>query len=59
MTISTLKLLDGDGKRAHELAGELAARIKDIVYEYSDKMPVATALGALEIAKIEILEDQK
>ena len=53
-----ITVFDGGGQRSHEVAGELAERIKELVYEYADKMPVATAIGALEIAKIEILNDQ-
>lgn len=48
----------GGGQPAHEAAGELAERIKDLVYEYADRMPVATAVGAIEIAKSEILMEQ-
>lgn len=48
----------GGGQPAHEAAGELAERIKELVFEYADRMPVATAIGALEVAKIEILQEQ-
>lgn len=57
MTVRDITVF-GDGKRSHEAAGELAERIKALVYEYADRMPVATAVGAMEIAKIEILNEQ-
>jgi len=46
------------GGRAHDTAGELAAQIKTLVYQQADKMPLATAIGVLEIVKIEILNEQ-
>lgn len=58
MTVREIAVFDGGGQRSHEVAGELAERIKELVYEYADRMPVATAVGAMEIAKIEILNEQ-
>lgn len=49
----------GSGRPAHDLTGEMAERIKDVVYEYSGKMPVASAIGVLEIVKIEIMDGQR
>lgn len=46
------------GRRAHDVAGELADKIKALVYEYAKNIPVATAIGAIEIAKVEILAEQ-
>ena len=43
----------------HDATGELADRIKELVYEYADRMPVAAAIGALEIAKLEIMAEQQ
>lgn len=45
------------GMRPEDRSGEMAARIKALVYEYSEKMPVATAVGVLEIVKAEILDE--
>lgn len=56
MTI--LRTIEGSGKRAHDTAGELAERIKELVYEY-EGVPLATAIGALEIAKWELLREQE
>jgi hypothetical protein len=49
----------GGGTPAHEVAGELAERIKALVYEYGGRMPLATAVGVLEIAKMEILQEDR
>ena len=50
----SLKVFSG-GAPAHETAGEMAERITDLVYEYSDRIPLAAAIGVLEIVKVEIL----
>lgn len=52
-----LRVFQGAGQTAHETAGELSDRIKALVYEYADRIPLATAAGALDIAKLEILND--
>lgn len=39
-----------------KLAEGMADEIKELVYRYSDAMPLATALGVLEIVKLEILK---
>jgi hypothetical protein len=46
-------------KSQRELAGEMCERIKELVYEYSELVPAALAIGVLEIAKSEILRDQE
>jgi hypothetical protein len=53
------EVIKNTGKTQRELASEMCDRIKSIVYEYSDLVPVALAVGVLEIAKVEILDDQK
>lgn len=45
------------GARAEDTAGEMAERIKALVYEYSDRMALATAVGVLTIVQREILEE--
>lgn len=57
--MTNLCKIDGGGMPAHDLAGELSERIKSLVYEYAGKMPTATAIGVLEIVKVEILQGQK
>lgn len=53
------EVIKNTGKTQRELASEMCDRIKAIVYEYSDQVPVALAIGVLEIAKFEIVEEQK
>lgn len=56
----SIKVLDTNGKRAQDAAGELVEEIVSLVYDHaSGKMPVATAIGALEMAKLQILRDQE
>ena len=43
------------GAPTHETAGEMAERITDLVYEYADRIPLAAAVGVLEVVKSEIL----
>jgi len=54
-----LKVFTGGGQSVQAAAGELAERIKALVYEYSGRLPAAAAIGALEIAKLEILNEQR
>jgi len=44
-------------KREH--LGQMASKIQDVLYEYSDKISLAEAIGVLEIVKAQILEDQQ
>ena len=55
--MTDIRIIEG-GKPSHEAAGELAERVKALVYEYADRMALATAIGALEIAKLEIVQDR-
>lgn len=41
-----------------EIAQGLVDEIVAVVYKYSESMLVATAVGCLEIAKVQILNDQ-
>lgn len=54
-----IKVFEGDGKSANQDALELCEAIKDAVYQYDGKMPLCTVIGVLEVAKLEIIEDQK
>ena len=38
--------------------GEMAERIKEVIYEYADRVSVAEVLGILEIVKAEIYEQE-
>ena len=55
--MTDLRVLKGDGKRAEDVTGELADRIKDLIYEYRGRMPLATAVGVLHIVAYEITRD--
>ena len=55
--MSDIRVLKGDGKRAEDVTGELADRIKDLIYEYRGRMPLATAVGVLHIVAYEITRD--
>lgn len=57
--MAKLTVFRGGSSPTHALAGELAERMKDIIYEYSGRIPVATAVGVLEIVKLEIVLEQK
>ncbi len=53
-----LVAFEGDGP-GQVLAGELAVRIRELVGEYAGRMPLATAVGAIEIAKLELLQSHQ
>lgn len=40
-----------------QIAGDMAQKIKDVIYEYSDQIPLALAIGVLKIVEKEILDD--
>ncbi len=56
MSIKALKTSGGPG---HETAGEMADKIMAVVYEYSDRIPLALAIGVLEIVKTEVMDGQR
>ena len=49
----------GGGQRAEDLTGEMAERIKALVYEYENRMPVAAAIGVLHIVAVELMGDSR
>lgn len=55
--MSDIRVLKGDGKRAEDVTGELAERIKTLIYEYSGRMPLAAAVGVLHLVAYEITTD--
>lgn len=57
--IGNLKVFTGGGQSVQAASGELADRIKDLVYEYAGRLPVAAAIGALEIVKHEIMDMER
>jgi hypothetical protein len=42
-----------------KLAEGLADEIKEVIYKYSESMPLATAIGCLEIVKTELLKEHE
>lgn len=56
--MTNVTVFRGGGTPAHAIAGELAERVKALVYEYSDRIALATAVGVLDIVKLEILGEQ-
>ena len=55
--MTDIRVLRGDGKRAEDVTGELADRIKALVYEYSGRIPLAAAIGVLHLVAYEITTD--
>ena len=47
------------GKRPLDASVDLVEAIKDAIYEHGVGLPLTTILGALEIAKLEILRDSE
>ena len=40
-----------------KLAEGMAQEIKDVIYKYEEAMPLATAIGVLEIVKAELITE--
>ena len=40
-----------------KLAEGMAEEIKEVVYRYHESMPLATAIGVLEIVKVELMQE--
>ena len=55
--MSDIRVLKGDGKRAEDVTGELADRIKALIYEYDGRLTLAAAVGVLHIVAHEIIRD--
>ena len=55
--MTDIRVLKGDGKRAEDVTGELADRIKALIYEYSGRIPLAAAIGVLHLVAYEITKD--
>ena len=59
----------GGGQRATDIAEEMAEKIKDVIYEYSERalhdlreyqpITLATAIGVLHIVAKELLDDHE
>jgi hypothetical protein len=55
----TLKVIPGAGQRAEDVTGEMAERIRQLIYEYSGRVTLAAAVGVLAIVQHELIEDGK
>lgn len=56
--MADIRVFTGGNSPQHVLAGEMAERIKEVVYEYSDRVSLAAAIGVLAIVQGEIMNDQ-
>ena len=54
-----LKILKTSGGPGHVVAGEMSEKIKAVIYEYADRVPLALTIGVLEIVKIEVINDHE
>jgi hypothetical protein len=52
----SIKLITS-GKPSQEHASEMCEEVKSVVYRFSDKVSLATAVGVLELAKLEIISE--
>ena len=55
----SLRIIEGNSKRAEDVAGELAERIKALIYEYEGRITVAAAVGVLAIVQAELIAEAK
>ena len=55
--MSDIRVLKGDGKRAEDVTGELADRIKALIYEYDGRITLAAAIGVLHLVADDIIRD--
>lgn len=52
-----LKVMAVASKPPAQLAGELADEIKEVIYRYESRIPLALAIGVLRIVEKEILDE--
>jgi hypothetical protein len=53
----TLKVIPGAGQRAEDVTGEMADRIREVIYEYNGRMTLAAAIGVLIMVQHELIAD--
>ena len=51
------KFMAVTNKANAELAGELAARVSELIHEYDDRIPLALAIGVLRIVENELIKE--
>lgn len=55
--MTDIRIFKGDGKRAEDVTGELADRIKALIYEYDGRITLAAAIGVLHLVADDIIRD--
>ena len=55
--MSSIKVIGTTGKPAIDRTGAMCADILALIYDHSGTMPIATAIGVLEIVKAQLIED--
>lgn len=58
MNVVSLTPVEGEG-RDTDRTGKLVDAIVEAVYDNAEGMPVATVLGCIDLAKMDILRDQE
>ena len=48
-------VVHGSGQRAEDMTGEMAERIRSLVYEYEGRVTLAAAVGVLHIVAVELM----
>lgn len=56
MTGRITKLVSS-GQRQEDVTGEMAERIKAVIYEYDGRTTLAAAVGVLQIVQVEIIRE--
>jgi len=55
--MTDIRIFKGDGKRAEDVTGELADRIKALIYEYDGRITLAAVIGVLHLVADDIIRD--
>jgi len=51
------KLIIGSGQPMHDVAEEMAERVKEVIYDYAGRVPLALAVGVLDIVRVELIKE--
>ena len=52
-------VVHGSGQRPEDMTGEMAERIRSLVYEYEGRVTLAAAVGVLHIVAVELMGDSR
>lgn len=55
--VDTVKFKVVPGAKQTDLADRMCEEVKAVIYGFSDRVPLALAVGVLEIAKREIMDN--